>query len=168
MAAIDAIVMEIDQESKTTQRVLDRIPEDKLAWKPHPKSTSLGQLAMHIAVGQGRLAALALKDTFDIGPSGPPMPPQPASHQEIMDALAQGTADAMASLKTLTDAQLMTNWTLTREGKVLLSVPRIGFIRSILLNHIYHHRGQVSVYLRLLDVPVPSIYGPSADENPFA
>ena len=167
MAAIDPIVMEIDQESKTTQRVLERIPGDKLTWKPHPKSTSIGQLAMHIAMGQGNLAALALKDTFDIGPTGPPAPPQPASTKEILDALSKGTADAMASLKTLSDAQLMTNWTLTREGKVLLSMPRAGFIRAILMNHIYHHRGQLSVYLRLLDVPVPSIYGPSADENPF-
>jgi uncharacterized damage-inducible protein DinB len=167
MAAIDAIVMEIDTESKTTQRVLDRIPGDKLTWKPHPKSTSLGQLAMHLAAGQGHLAALALHDTFDIGPSGPPSPPQPASNKEIMDALSQGTANALASLKTLSDAQLMTNWTLTKEGKVLLSMPRIGFIRAIVMNHFYHHRGQMSVYLRLLDVPVPSIYGPSADENPF-
>jgi uncharacterized damage-inducible protein DinB len=160
--------MEIDQESKTTQRVLDRIPGDKLTWKPHPKSTSLGLLAMHIAVAQGRLASIALKDTFDLGPSGPPPPPQPSTHKEIMDALSQGTADAIASLKTLDDSQMMAIWTLTREGKVLMSVPRVGFIRAIVLNHIYHHRGQISVYLRLLDVPVPSIYGPSADENPFA
>jgi uncharacterized damage-inducible protein DinB len=167
MAAIDAIIMEIDQEAKTTQRVLDRIPEDKLAWKPHPKSTSLGQLAIHIAILQGRLAEIVQKDSFDFGAAGPSLPPQPASKKEIMDGLAKSTADAKELLKKLDDSQLMEPWTLKKEGKVLMSMPRVGFIRAILLNHTYHHRGQLSVYLRLLDVPVPSIYGPSADENPF-
>ena len=167
MAAADSIVMEIDQESKVTQRVLDRIPEDKLTWKPHPKSSSLGQLSLHLAVAQGRLASIVTKDTHDLG-AGPTPPAQPASRKEILDAFSQGTADAKESLKKLDDSQLMANWTLTKDGKVLMSVPRIGFIRSIVLNHIYHHRGQLSVYLRLLEVPVPSIYGPSADENPFA
>jgi uncharacterized damage-inducible protein DinB len=168
MAAIDAIIMEIDQESKTTQRVLERIPEDKLTWKPHPKSTSLGQLAIHIANGQGRLAEIVLGDSFDFGAAGLTLPPQPTSIKEIMDGLSKSTADAKVSLKKLDDSQLMATWTLKKEGRVLMSMPRISFIRSILLNHIYHHRGQLSVYLRLLDVPVPSIYGPSADENPFA
>jgi uncharacterized damage-inducible protein DinB len=167
MATLDPILMEMDQEAKVTQRVLERVPGDKLAWKPHAKSFSLGQLAMHIAVVQGRLATIVLKDTHDIG-VGPTPPPQPSSHKEILDAFLESTATAKESLKKLNDSQLMATWTLTKDGKVLISAPRIGFIRSILMNHIYHHRGQLSVYLRLLDVPVPSIYGPSADENPFA
>ena len=165
MAIVDSILMELEQEAKTTQRVLERIPEDKLAWKPHAKSYSLGQLAMHIAVGQGRLAEILSKDTHEIGNI---TQPQPASRKEILEAFSQGTADALQTLKKLNDSQLMAIWTLTKGGKVLLSAPRIGVIRSILMNHFYHHRGQLSVYLRLLDVPVPSIYGPSADENPFA
>lgn len=165
MAAIDPILMEIEQESKVTQRVLDRVPGDKLTWKPHPRSSSLGQLAMHIAVGQGRLAEILAKDTHEIGAI---TQPQPGSRKEILEAFTQNTAAALETLKKLNDSQLMAMWTLTRGGKVVLSAPRIGVIRSILMNHFYHHRGQLSVYLRMLDVPVPSIYGPSADENPFA
>ena len=165
MPAIDPILMEIEQESKVTQRVLDRIPEGKLTWKPHPRASSLGQLAMHIAVGQGRLAAILSKDTHEIGEISQP---QPASRTEIMDAFSQNTAAALEILKKLSDSQLMAMWTLTKGGKVVLSAPRVGVIRSILMNHFYHHRGQLSVYLRMLDIPVPSIYGPSADENPFA
>ena len=164
MAAIDPILMEIEQESKVTQRVLDRVPADKLTWKPHPKSSSLGQLAMHIAVGQGRLAEIISKDTHEIGAI---TQPQPGSQKEILEAFTQSTADALKTLKKLNDSQLMTIWTLTKGGKVVFSAPRVGVIRSILMNHFYHHRGQLSVYLRLLEVPVPSIYGPSADENPF-
>jgi uncharacterized damage-inducible protein DinB len=165
MAIVDSILMEIEQESKVTQRVLDRVPGDKLAWKPHAKSYSLGQLSMHIATGQGRLAEIVSKDTHEIGNI---TQPQPGSKNEILEAFSQSTAATMESLKKLNDSQLMATWTLTKSGKVLLSAPRVGFIRSILMNHFYHHRGQLSVYLRLLDVPVPSIYGPSADENPFA
>jgi uncharacterized damage-inducible protein DinB len=165
MAIVDSILMEIEQESKVTQRVLDRVPGDKLAWKPHPKSYSLGQLAMHLAAGQGRLAEILSKDTHEIGNI---TQPQPDSKKEILEAFSQNTATALGTLKKLDDSQLMAIWTLTKGGKVLLSAPRIGVIRSILMNHFYHHRGQLSVYLRLLDVPVPSIYGPSADENPFA
>jgi len=165
VAAIDPILMEIEQESKVTQRVLDRVPEDKLTWKPHPRSSSLGQLAMHIAVGQGRLAEILSKDTHEIGNISQP---QPGSRKEILEAFSQNTAAALETLKKLSDSQLMAIWTLTKGGKVLLSAPRVGVIRSILMNHFYHHRGQLSVYLRMLEVPVPSIYGPSADENPFA
>jgi len=162
--AIDPILMEIEQESRVTQRVLDRVPGDKLTWKPHPRSSSLGQLAMHIAVGQGRLAEILSKDTHEIGNMSQP---QPASRKEIMEAFSQNTAAALETLKKLSDSQLMAMWTLTKGGKVVLSAPRVGVIRSILMNHFYHHRGQLSVYLRILDIPVPSIYGPSADENPF-
>jgi uncharacterized damage-inducible protein DinB len=164
MAIIDSILMEIDQESKTTQRVLDRVPEDKLSWKPHPKSMSLGQLALHIAGGQGALADMASQDTYEIGSMAQP---EPKTKKEIMDGFAQSTAHAKEVLAKFDDAKLMSTWTLTGGGKVIFSTPRIGFIRAVMMNHIYHHRGQLSVYLRLLDVPLPSIYGPSADENPF-
>jgi uncharacterized damage-inducible protein DinB len=165
MRIADSILMELNQEAQTTKRVLDRIPNDKLAWKPHPKSFSLGQLALHIASAPSSIAAAVVPDTMEVPNFSRP---EPQSRQEILDAFSRSLESAKDTLKKMDDAQLMSAWSLTRNGKVLMSVPKIGFIRSIMMNHIYHHRGQLSVYLRLLDVPVPSIYGPSADENPFA
>jgi uncharacterized damage-inducible protein DinB len=164
MAIVDSILMEIDQEAKTTQRVLDRIPEDKLSWKPHAKSMSLGQLGLHLAGGQGNIAEMINKDNFQIGPM---TQAEAKSKKEIMDALSVSTAKAKEILGKMDDARILSTWTLTNGEKVLMAAPRIGVIRGILLNHMYHHRGQLSVYLRLLDVQLPSIYGPSADENPF-
>jgi uncharacterized damage-inducible protein DinB len=165
MPIVDSLLMEIDQEAQTTKRVLDRIPEDKLAWRPHPKAFSLGQLALHIAAAPGNIAAAAAQDSFE-APSFSQV--EAKSRQEVLDTFSQGIESAKSALNKMDDARLMSMWSLTKNGKVLMSVPRIGFIRSILMNHGYHHRGQLSVYLRILNVPVPSIYGPSADENPFA
>ena len=165
MAIADAMLMEMEMEDKITRRVLERIPEEKLAWKPHPKAYTLGQLAMHIAVAQGRVASAAVEDVHEFAPAAPP---DPNSRQEILDAFSAGSAKAREVVKGFDDSKMMTMWTLKRGGKVIMSVPRVGFLRAIMLNHIYHHRGQLSVYIKLLDVPVPSIYGPSADENPFA
>jgi uncharacterized damage-inducible protein DinB len=122
-------------------------------------------LGLHIASGPGQIARAAAQDTFEAPGFNQP---QPASRQEILDTFSTSLADAKDTLKEMDDARLMAIWSLTKNGNVIMSVPRIGFIRSIMLNHYYHHRGQLSVYLRMLDVPVPSIYGPSADENPFA
>ncbi len=165
MAIVDSILMEMDQEAKTTQRVLERVPEAKLSWKPHPKSYSLGQLALHIARAQGALATAVAKDSHELTTFEQP---EPKTCKEIQDTFTSGTANAKQILKGMDDARILGNWTLTKNGKVLMSMPRIGFMRAIMMNHIYHHRGQLSVYLRLLDIPVPSIYGPSADENPFS
>jgi uncharacterized damage-inducible protein DinB len=165
MRIVDSILMELDQEAQTTKRVLDRIPEDKLAWKPHPKSFSLGQLALHIASVPGSVAAAAVPDSME-APSF--SQPEPKSRQEVLDTFSSSLENAKDTLNKMDDARIMSMWSLTKNGKVLMSVPRIGFIRSILMNHNYHHRGQLSVYLRMLGVPVPSIYGPSADETPFA
>jgi len=157
--------MELDQEAQTTKRVLERIPDDKLGWKPHPKSYSLGQLALHIASVPGNVAAAASQDTLEAPNFSQP---EPKSRQEILETFSKSLTSAKDTLNKMDDARLMSMWSLTRNGKVLMTVPRIGFLRSVLMNHNYHHRGQLSVYLRMLDVPVPSIYGPSADENPFA
>jgi uncharacterized damage-inducible protein DinB len=165
MQIADSILMEMDMEEKTTKRVLERIPENKLTWKPHPKAYSLGQLAMHIAVAQGAIATAAIEDVHELGPTAPP---EPKNRQEIMDAFSASTAKAKQVVKSFDDAKMMSTWTLKKNGKVLMSVPRVGFLRAIMLNHVYHHRGQLSTYIKMLDVPVPSIYGPSADENPFA
>jgi uncharacterized damage-inducible protein DinB len=164
MPIIDSILMELDQEAKTTRRVLERVPETSLRWKPHPKSMSLGQLAMHVATTPGGVAEIVRSDTFEI-----PQFSRPAatSKAELLTALDNAIAQAKGILGKMDDATLNAPWALKRGNHVLLSIPRVGVIRSILLNHWYHHRGQLSVYLRLLDVPVPSIYGPSADEDPF-
>jgi len=165
MKIAESLLMEFDQEAQTTKRVLERIPADKLTWKPHPKSLSLGQLAFHIASGPGQIAAAVVPDSFE-APGF--VHPEAKSREEILETFSKSTASARSTLKGMDDARLMSEWTLTKNGKPLMAMPRIGFLRSILMNHIYHHRGQLSVYLRILDVPVPSIYGPSADENPFA
>jgi uncharacterized damage-inducible protein DinB len=165
MTLADSVLVELDQEAQTTKRVLDRIPEDKLAWRPHPRSRSLGQLALHIASAPGNVAALAMQDSVEAPNFSQP---EPKSRQEVLDTFSKSLESAKDTLKKMDDVRLTSMWTLTKNGKTLMSVPRIGFLRSILMNHVYHHRGQLSVYLRMLDVPVPSIYGPSADENPFA
>src|SRR6267154_4274988 len=164
MPIVDSILMELDQEAQTTKRVLDSIPEDKLSWKPHPKAFSLGQLALHIASVPASVTAAAVPDTMEAPNFSQP---EPKSRQEVLDTFSKSLESARAALKKMDDARLNSTWSLTKNGKVLMSVPRIAFLRSILMNHNYHHRGHLFVYLRMLDVPVPSIYGPSADENPF-
>jgi uncharacterized damage-inducible protein DinB len=165
MKIIDSLLAEMDQEAGTTRRVLERIPEDKLTWKPHEKSFSLGELSTHVATIPGMIAQAAAQDTFDVSNF---KAEKYDSRAEILKALDQSLAKAHQVLAPLDDAKLMATWSLTIGGKPGLQMPRIAVIRAILLNHWYHHRGQLSVYLRLLNVPVPSIYGPSADENPFA
>jgi uncharacterized damage-inducible protein DinB len=165
MAIAEAMLAEMEMEQKTTQRVLERVPENKLNWKPHPKAYSLGQLAMHIAIAPGRVASAATEDVHEFAP---PTVPDPKTRQEILDAFSASNAKAKQIVKSFDDARMTSLLTLKQNGKVILSLPRVGFLRAILMNHIYHHRGQLSVYIKLLDVPVPSIYGPSADENPFA
>src|SRR5271154_4714955 len=120
MPMIDSILMEIDQEAKTTQRVLDRVPEDKLSWKPHPKSYSLGQLSLHLAGAQGNLANMASQDTFEVGNFAQV---EPKTRQEILDAFSQSTAKAKEILARMDDARLMATWTATKNGKVLMSIP---------------------------------------------
>jgi len=164
MPIIDSILIELDQEAATTRRVLESVPEASLAWKPHPKSMSLGQLALHVASTPGRISEIVTSNSFEV-----PQFTQPAAKTaaELLNTLDSGVAQAKRTLGKMDDAFLQARWSLKRGEQVLFSAPRIGVIRTILLNHWYHHRGQLSVYLRLLDVPVPSIYGPSADENPF-
>jgi uncharacterized damage-inducible protein DinB len=165
MSLAESLLMEFDQEAQTTKRVLERIPDDKLAWKPHPKSFSLGQLALHIAAGPGQIVAAAAQDAAEAPNFSQP---EAKSRQEVLETYSKSMASARATLKSMDDARLVSTWSVTRNGKPIMEMPRIAFLRSILMNHSYHHRGQLSVYLRILDVPVPSIYGPSADENPFA
>ena len=164
---VDSVLAELDQEAATTRRVLERVPGDKLGWKPHVKSMSLGQLALHVATIPGAVAKFLAGDGLDIGGVNFEAPAA-TSASELLPALDESIKTAKEVLTGLDDHKAMTTWKLTRGATELFAAPRIGVARSIMLNHWYHHRGQLSVYLRLLNIPVPSIYGPSADENPFA
>lgn len=162
--SIAAILHELDAENATTRRVLERVPADRLTWKPHPKSMSLGELALHLAQNPGMIAQWAVPDAIDMpGGSGLPVP---ASTTEILAAHDESAAKARAALEKVGDDGLNKPWQMMKDGVAVFAMPKSALIRTIVLNHTYHHRGQLSVYLRLLDVPVPSIYGPSADEAP--
>ena len=163
---LEPMMGEIQQEAATTKRVLERVPGDKLAWKPHPRSMSIGQLAMHIATIPGGITKLAQVDDFEVNPANF-TPPIPKNTQEILTALDASVKAAQEYLGGVSEAAAMGSWRATVNGKEVMAMPRAAMLRAIMLNHWYHHRGQLSVYLRLLDVPVPSIYGPSADENLF-
>jgi uncharacterized damage-inducible protein DinB len=163
MSLSQPLIAELSQEAETTRRVLERVPEDRLSWKPHPKSMSLGQLALHIAALPGGLADLLSESEREV----PTVPlPEAGSGGEILATLEESVGKAQAKLAEWTDEDLAADWRMTRDGETVLTLPRIGMVRAIMLNHWYHHRGQLLVYLRLLDVPVPVVYGPTADEGP--
>jgi uncharacterized damage-inducible protein DinB len=166
MRMIDGLLMEFDREASTTRKVIERCPDAKLGWQPHAKSMTLGKLAHHLATIPAFVGMSVLKDGLDFA-AAPPVPPVPATTAEIVKTFETACAAAKGAMAQLDDARAMGTWTLSQGPVTLMAMPRIAFLRTILLNHSYHHRGQLSVYLRLLDVPVPSIYGPSADENPF-
>jgi uncharacterized damage-inducible protein DinB len=164
MAMANMFIDELTREAATTKRVLERVPQDKLSWRPHPKAWSLGELALHTAQVPGAIADLIAS----LEREPPKFTQQEAkSSAEIINALDASVANAKTKLGGWDDAALMAEWKLKSGSQTLLALPRVGMVRSIMLNHWYHHRGQLAVYLRLLDVAVPSIYGPSADENPF-
>ena len=159
-----ALAGELATEAAGTRRVLERLPEDRLDWRPHPKSMTLGQLALHLAQLPLGIASLVEPDVVEL----PTVPlTQPASRTEILEALDRSLAHATERLGGWSDAELDAPWSLTREGAVVLTMPRGELLRTLLFNHGYHHRGQLTVYLRLLDVPVPALYGPTADERIF-
>jgi uncharacterized damage-inducible protein DinB len=164
MSAVDAFVQEWDSEAKTTRRVLERVPGQQLSWKPHPKSMSLGQLALHIAQSPGFIANWGLTDLFEFTPDIGNQA-EATSVKEVLDAHDASAANVGKVLRQIGDAGLMGMWKGVAGGATLMEMPKVALFRVVVLNHTYHHRGQLSVYLRLLDVPVPSIYGPSADEN---
>jgi uncharacterized damage-inducible protein DinB len=162
---IDGLLAELEQEAETTRRVLERIPEAHLSWKPHPKSMSLGQLALHVATVPGNVAELAAIDAVPELPAF--VQPEAASASELVPSLKDSVARARRALGGFDDARMVAMWRLQSGGRDLMAMPRVAFVRAIMLNHWYHHRGQLLVYLRLLNESVPSVYGPTADENPW-
>lgn len=165
MTIANALLAELEQEAHATRRVLERVPQAHLPWKPHPKSYSLGQLALHVATVPGNVAELVARDSVEAPRF---VQPEAGSTAELVPALSASVAKAKQLLAGFDDAQMADTWRLTNGGRELMAMPRAAFARAIMLNHWYHHRGQLLVYLRLLDLPVPPVYGPTADENPFA
>ena len=162
----DTILIEMDQEAETTKRLFNVIPEDKLSWRPHAKARTLGELAMHIASLPGGVAEIAQLDEKEAGNFA--VDPEATSRAQILAVFAESLEKGKSIVAATDDARAMAEWKLTKDGATLMAMPRMGFWRMVLLNHNYHHRGQLSAYLRELDVELPSIYGPSADTNPFA
>jgi uncharacterized damage-inducible protein DinB len=165
MSIAQTLIAELEQEAQATRRVLERVPQAHLAWKPHPKSLSLGQLALHVATVPGQVAELLVPDWMEAPQF---VHPEASSAAELAPALEASVASARRHLGGLSDAAMGATWRVMKGDRELMAMPRAAFARAIMLNHWYHHRGQLLVYLRLLNLPVPSVYGPSADETPFA
>jgi len=165
MAIRDALLPELDQELAATRRVLAVVPESKVAFRPHPKSWTLGELALHVANVLTWLPMTLRSTEFDLSPPGGPtfVPPKFESAAATVRVFDENARAARAALAEATDAALAVPWTLKRHGEALFTLPRVACVRSFVLNHHIHHRGQLTVVLRLCDVPLPPIYGPTAD-----
>jgi uncharacterized damage-inducible protein DinB len=165
MTIAEAFLSEFENEARTTRKFLERLPADKLTWKPHEKSMSAGELALHIAATPAGVLEMALKDEAAPPNFGGPRP-QPTSVEEVLRVLEASIATVRQRLPTIDDRRMQSEFKVTKDGTVLMAMPRAAFLRNILLNHWYHHRGQFGVYLRVLGAKVPSSYGPSGDELP--
>jgi uncharacterized damage-inducible protein DinB len=165
MSLATTLLQELEQEAVTTRRVLEQVPDARLDWAPAPKTRTLGQLAMHIATNPGNIMTLVAQNPVDFPAMGDIAP---TSTAQVLQALDESVAEAKRILAPMSDADLAEVWRVRAGGQEIMAVPRIGFMRAVFLNHWYHHRGQLTIYLRLLGATVPAIYGPSADENPFA
>jgi uncharacterized damage-inducible protein DinB len=164
MAIIDAYIQELQAEAPSARNVIARIPDDQLAWRPHPKSMSFAELGSHIAESLGWTPDTLDTAEFDIPPDW-----KPAVHGSTAEILAHFDANLSAALAAMagrSDAELMEPWTLKLAGQTMFTAPRVAVLRNFLLNHLVHHRAQLGLYLRLNDIPVPSVYGPTADEQP--
>lgn len=157
---------EIRREGESTRRLLQVLPESALGWRPHAKSQTLGQLAMHVATLPGGIPRMLQSEAFDFD-GADFTPPQPSSRAAVLDAHDQSQASAAAVLGAWRADELGRTWRVLRGGRELMAMPKAAALRNFLCNHLVHHRGQLTVYLRLLDVPLPSVYGPTADVNPF-
>lgn len=161
---VDPLIAELEQEAVSTRKLLERVPADKLTWKPHAKSMSLGQLALHIATVPGGIAQMLQMDSFQVPEF---VQAEAKTAAELVPTLDQSIATAKSVLDGFDDQRAMGMFRVIVGDKEVMAMPKAAVMRVIMLNHWYHHRGQLSVYLRELNVPIPSIYGPSADENPF-
>jgi uncharacterized damage-inducible protein DinB len=159
-----ALAAEMEQEAAVTRKCLERVPADKFDWKPHPKSMEMGRLAVHVAEMFGWTAAAVLHPELDFAKMDY-KPLEPATTDELLAFFDKTVGEALQILGTASDDIFVQDWTLRNGETVYFTMPKIAVMRSMVMNHIVHHRGQLSVYLRLNDIPVPAIYGPSADEG---
>jgi len=159
----DGLLAEFDHEVGTTKKLLARLPEHELVWKPHERSMTLGGLGTHLGNIPGWANALLNQSEFDLA-DAPPNAEAHASAGAILGAFTDATAHARGWMDK-TDEEYLAPWTLKRGGHIVFTMPRVAAFRTFIINHMIHHRGQLSVYLRMHNVPVPSIYGPSADEG---
>jgi uncharacterized damage-inducible protein DinB len=168
MRLSESLLSELNEESKGTRRTLERVPEDRLDWRPHPRSMTLGELATHLANVASWTPVTVNRESFDMEPPGETPPRQDAleSRRAILELFEGNLSEARAALSAASDEDLLRPWTLLKGGQTLLTMPRLAVLRTFILNHSIHHRAQLGVYLRLLDVAVPPIYGQSADEMP--
>jgi uncharacterized damage-inducible protein DinB len=166
MSIAQSLLPEYDHELATTRRVLERAPEQDFGWKPHAKSMSLGELAGHLANLPFWLGAIIEAPFYDLAGRGEEAKGKPpASTAALLEEFDRRVKAARAALAKSTDAELTARWSLKQGGQELFSMPRVAAIRSFVMNHLIHHRGQLTVYLRLRDVPLPPVYGPTADEQ---
>lgn len=158
---------EFDQETANTRKTLERVPDDKWDWKPHAKSGSLGWLAGHVATLPDWIAVTIQTDQLDFAPTTGPRyePPKTRNRKELVEVFDRLSANARVAIAGASDEHLMKPWTLLMGGKTLFTMPRAAVLRGFGFNHIIHHRGQLTMYLRTLDIPLPALYGPSADEQ---
>jgi uncharacterized damage-inducible protein DinB len=168
MGLSEALLPEFEHEMANTRRTLERIPEDKLDWKPHDKSMAFVGLATHMSNVPSWTVMTIEQDSFDMAPEGgePPHVEPVASVQEALETFDKNVAEAQAVIADSSDERLLGTWTFLAGGEVVFAMPRIAVIRSMVINHLIHHRAQLGLYLRLNDIPVPALYGPSADEAP--
>jgi uncharacterized damage-inducible protein DinB len=162
-----SMLPEFDQEMQNTRKTLERVPDDKWNWKPHDKSGTLGWLAGHVGTVPEWITMTINTEELDYAPVGGPAfePPKISNQKEVLAAFDKGSAEARAALAGVSDAELMKSWKLLAGGQEVFTMPRIACIRGMCLNHMIHHRAQLGVYYRLLGIPVPGLYGPSADES---
>lgn len=169
MAFKDTILPEFDMEMDNTRRTLERVPDDKFSWKPHEKSGTLGWLATHVATIPHWAKITMEQESLNLAPAGGSnfVPPKPGNRKELLEVFDKTRAEARAALAAGSDASYSKPWALLMGERELFREPRAAVLRRMVFNHIIHHRGQLTMYFRLLNVPVPALYGPSTDEQTF-
>lgn len=168
MPIAHSLIPEFSRELVTTRALLERIPDDRAAWAPHAKSKCLGDLAAHITDLVSLIATTIAETQYDLDPPGPATSPRPAESTDTRLArFDDGVRRGLGALAVAPDETMLATWSLARHGAPVLALPRIAVLRTVVMNHLIHHRGQLSVYLRMNDVPLPPMYGPTADE-PFS
>jgi uncharacterized damage-inducible protein DinB len=162
-----SMLPEFDQEMQNTRKVLERAADEKWGWKPHEKSGTVGWLAGHVATMPGWIGMTLQTEELDYAPVDGPSyePPKIENRQQLLAEFDKNATEARAALASASDADMMKDWTLKAGGQTIFTMPRVACVRGMVLNHIIHHRAQLTVYYRLLGIPVPGLYGPSADET---